>query len=108
MNKVLENQKVCFISLWYHALNCLQVFLLIDEGTIRKYKTELADEIEPQINELIEHAERDLKALSRKQALVQSKVCHNYQSGRTINLTLETGRSSPSHAVPGSDSTDRE
>ncbi|KAF8452289.1 Spc19-domain-containing protein [Boletus edulis BED1] len=59
MSKVLENQKV---------------FLLIDEGTVRRYKANLADEIEPQIIELIERAERGLKALSRKQALIQSKV----------------------------------
>ncbi|KAF8547497.1 hypothetical protein OG21DRAFT_1424710 [Imleria badia] len=59
MSRVLENQKV---------------FLLIDEGTVRKYKADLADEIEPQINELIERAGKGLKALNRKQALIQSKV----------------------------------
>ncbi|KAI9459525.1 Spc19-domain-containing protein [Boletus coccyginus] len=59
MTKVLANQKV---------------FLLIDESTVRRYKADLADEIEPQINELIERAEKGLKALSRKQALIQSKV----------------------------------
>ncbi|KAH0835766.1 hypothetical protein J3R83DRAFT_9604 [Lanmaoa asiatica] len=59
MSKVLENQKV---------------FLLVDEGTVRRYKADLADEIEPQINELIERAEKGLKILSRKQALIQSKV----------------------------------
>lgn len=42
---------------------------------MRRYKADLADEIEPQINELIERAEKGLKALSRKQALIQSKVC---------------------------------
>lgn len=46
----------------------------MDEGTVRRYKADLADEIEPQINELIERAEKGLKALSRKQALIQSKV----------------------------------
>ncbi|KIM57968.1 hypothetical protein SCLCIDRAFT_1115786 [Scleroderma citrinum Foug A] len=59
MQKVLESQRV---------------FLLIDEGTVRKYKTDLADEIEPQINELIDRAEQGLKALRRKEALVQNKV----------------------------------
>ncbi|KAF8841580.1 hypothetical protein BDN67DRAFT_1010513 [Paxillus ammoniavirescens] len=59
MSKVLESQKV---------------FLLIDEGTVRKYKADLADEIEPQINELIERAEKGLKAFTRKESLIQSKV----------------------------------
>ncbi|KIJ69815.1 hypothetical protein HYDPIDRAFT_171793 [Hydnomerulius pinastri MD-312] len=59
MNKVLENQKV---------------FLLVDEGTVRKYKADLTDEIEPQINELIERAEKGLKTLSRKEGLIQNKV----------------------------------
>lgn len=51
------------------------MFLLIDEGTVRKYKTDFADEIEPQINELIDRAEQGLKSLRRKEALVQNKVC---------------------------------
>ncbi|KAH7912951.1 Spc19-domain-containing protein [Hygrophoropsis aurantiaca] len=59
MNKVLDNQKV---------------FLLIDESTVRKYKADLTDEIEPQINELIERAEKGLKSLSLKENLVQNKV----------------------------------
>ncbi|KAF9236210.1 Spc19-domain-containing protein [Melanogaster broomeanus] len=68
MNKVLESQKV---------------FLLIDEGTVRKYKADLANEIEPQINELIERAESGLKAFRRKEGLIQSKVSvsrHTVQS----------------------------
>lgn len=59
MQKVLESQRV---------------FLLIDEGTVKKYKADLADEIEPQINELIDHAEQGLKSLRRKEGLIQSKV----------------------------------
>ncbi|KAL4076360.1 Spc19-domain-containing protein [Scleroderma yunnanense] len=59
MQKVLESQRV---------------FLLIDDGTVRKYKVDLADEIEPQINELIDRVEQGLKALRRKEGLVQNKV----------------------------------
>ncbi|KAG1756599.1 Spc19-domain-containing protein [Suillus paluster] len=59
MRKVLESQRV---------------FLLIDEGTVRRYKADLADEIEPQINELIDRAEKGLNALSRREGLIQSKV----------------------------------
>ncbi|KAJ8594018.1 hypothetical protein M405DRAFT_858451 [Rhizopogon salebrosus TDB-379] len=67
MNKVLENQRV---------------FLLIDEATVRRYKADLADEIEPQINELIDRAEKGLNALSRREGLIQSKVevAHAMQS----------------------------
>jgi len=59
MSKVLENQRV---------------FLLIDEATVRRYKADLADEIEPQINELIDRAEKGLNALNRREGLIQSKV----------------------------------
>ncbi|KII94616.1 hypothetical protein PLICRDRAFT_97607 [Plicaturopsis crispa FD-325 SS-3] len=59
MSKILESQKV---------------FLLIDEGTVRKYKSELTEEIEPQINELIERATNGKTALMKKQALLQAKV----------------------------------
>ena len=50
------------------------MFLLTDEGTVRQYKSDLTDEIEPQINELIERAEKGLKALIRKENLIQAKV----------------------------------
>lgn len=56
-------------------LTCIyQVFLLIDEGTVRQYKADLTDEIEPQINELLERAEKGLKALNRKESLIHTKV----------------------------------
>lgn len=41
---------------------------------MRRYKADLADEIEPQINELIDRAEKGLNALSRREGLIQSKV----------------------------------
>jgi DASH complex subunit SPC19 len=50
------------------------VFLLVDEGTVRKYKADLADEIEPSINELIERAEQGLKALDKQESVLQAKV----------------------------------
>lgn len=74
---MLANQKVCFIPPFIPWADRVQVFLLIDEGTVRRYKADLADEIEPQIIELIERAERGLEALSRKQALIQRKVCRS-------------------------------
>ena len=52
----------------------LQVFLLIDESTVRRYKADLRDEIEPQIIELISRAEKGLKTLQKKEAVLQTKV----------------------------------
>jgi DASH complex subunit SPC19 len=51
-----------------------QVYLLVGEDTVRKYKTDLTDEIEPAINELIELAEQGLKSLQKKEAVLQTKV----------------------------------
>lgn len=50
------------------------MFLLIDEGTVKRYKTDLIDEVEPAINELIERAEQGLKSLHRKEGQLQAKV----------------------------------
>ncbi|KAF8897866.1 Spc19-domain-containing protein, partial [Infundibulicybe gibba] len=83
MTKILDNQRV---------------FLLIDEGTVKKYKTDLADEIEPSINELIERAEAGLKTLQKKESILQTKV-DNAQSrplraagGKTTSQKLEARR----------------
>lgn len=51
-----------------------QVFLLVGDSTVRKYKSELAEEIEPEIKELIERAEQGLKAVQKKESLLQTKV----------------------------------
>jgi hypothetical protein len=78
MAHVLDNQRV----LGHRAeSNCpplktiaLQVFLLVDEGTVKKYKADLSDEIEPQITELVSRAEKGLEALQKKRLLLQTKV----------------------------------
>ncbi|KAJ8087111.1 hypothetical protein PM082_005939 [Marasmius tenuissimus] len=59
MTKVLDNQRV---------------FMLIDEGTVRRYKSELTDEIEPAVTELIERAEEGLKTLAQKENQLQAKI----------------------------------
>ncbi|KAI0005104.1 hypothetical protein BJV74DRAFT_325657 [Russula compacta] len=59
MTRVLDNQ---------------QVFLLVDEGAVEKYKADLSDEIEPQITELVSRAEKGMKALQKKQLSLQTKV----------------------------------
>lgn len=76
MAKVLESQRVRFPARFIlrYILTSYQVFLLTDEGTVRQYKSDLTDEIEPQINELIERAEKGLKALVRKENLIKAKV----------------------------------
>lgn len=50
------------------------MFLLVDEGTVEKYKADLSDEIEPQITELISRAEKGMKALQKTQHMLQTKV----------------------------------
>jgi hypothetical protein len=76
MTHVLDNQRV-----WNHALQSafmlkisFQVFLLVDEGTVEKYKADLSDEVEPQITELLTRAEKGMKALQRTQLGLQTKV----------------------------------
>ncbi|KAG6812944.1 hypothetical protein H0H92_015264 [Tricholoma furcatifolium] len=59
MTKILESQRV---------------FLLIDEGTVKRYKSDLVDEIEPTVNELIERAEQGLNILQKKESALQTKV----------------------------------
>lgn len=69
MNKILANERV---------------FLLVDEGTIKRYKSELADEIEPAIAELIERAEQGLAGMLKKEAALQIKVENAKNRLRTV------------------------
>ncbi|TFY74873.1 hypothetical protein EWM64_g9139, partial [Hericium alpestre] len=55
-------------------LDSQRVFLLVNEGTVRKYKADLSEEIEPQITELVSRAEKGLKALLKKESVLQTKV----------------------------------
>ncbi|KAF8165771.1 hypothetical protein B0H34DRAFT_671538 [Crassisporium funariophilum] len=61
------------------------VFLLVNEDTVKRYKSALADEIEPAITELIERAQQGLAGLEKKEHTLQTKV-ENAQS-RTRNAT---------------------
>ncbi|KAI0036742.1 Spc19-domain-containing protein [Vararia minispora EC-137] len=51
-----------------------RVFLLVGEDVVRRYKTELGSEIDPQINELISRAEKGMKALQMKESILKAKV----------------------------------
>lgn len=57
-----------------HVLDNQRVFLLVDEGTVKKYKADLSDEIEPQITELVSRAEKGMEALQKRRLLLQTKV----------------------------------
>lgn len=50
------------------------MFLLVDEGTVRRYKSDLIDEVEPAIHDLLERAEHGLKQLHKKEIHLQAKV----------------------------------
>ncbi|PIL37414.1 hypothetical protein GSI_01108 [Ganoderma sinense ZZ0214-1] len=56
------------------VLDSERVFLLVDEGTVRRYKADLTDEIEPQINELLSRAEKGLQVLLKRESMLQAKV----------------------------------
>ena len=78
MTKVLESERVrpsYGRSLEYSIdVRALQVFLLVGESTVRRYKADLTDEIEPQINELLSRAEKGLQVLLKKESVLQAKV----------------------------------
>ena len=46
----------------------------MNEATVKRYKSDLADEIEPVIAELIERAQQGLSALEKKEHSLQAKV----------------------------------
>jgi len=47
---------------------------LVNEETVRRYKADLAEEVEPTINEMIERAEQGLAVLEKKESLLKAKV----------------------------------
>ena len=52
----------------------VQVFTLVGENTVRRYKADVVEEVEPQINELISRAQKGMHALQTRQNLMQDKV----------------------------------
>jgi len=53
----------------------MQHFELITETEVNEAQTDLADEVTPQITELLKRAEQSLSKLERKQFALKSKVC---------------------------------
>jgi hypothetical protein len=80
-------------------LPLFQVFLLVDEGTVERYKADLSDEVEPQITELISRAEKGLKALQKKQLLLQTKVLGIFCATLFSLLKQNLGRNSSIEAA---------
>ncbi|KAH9855052.1 Spc19-domain-containing protein [Lenzites betulinus] len=72
------------------VLNSDRVFLLVDESTVRRYKADLSDEIEPQINELLSRAEKGLQILLKRESMLQAKV-EASQSRPTSRAAASTG-----------------
>ncbi|KAF8645512.1 hypothetical protein AX16_007796 [Volvariella volvacea WC 439] len=56
------------------VLQSQRVYLLVNEATVKRYQADLAEEIEPSIEELIERAESGLKELNKKAHQLQKKV----------------------------------
>ena len=62
----------------------------MDEGTVRKYKTDLTDEIEPQIKELLSRAEKGLKALLKRESTLRAKVDSTEQMKQAVRPVMHT------------------
>ncbi|KAI0092133.1 Spc19-domain-containing protein [Irpex rosettiformis] len=71
-------------------LDSERVFLLTGESTVRKYKADLTDDLEPQINELLSRAEKGLKTLMKQQSMLQTKVENTQQTKSTARSTINT------------------
>lgn len=50
--------------------------MFVNESTVRKYKSDLTEEIEPQIQELVERAKKGAKALEKRRNALKAKVQH--------------------------------
>lgn len=77
MIKILDSQRVrgdVVRRTYLTYVRAHQVFLLVNEATVSKYKADLADEIEPSITELMERAEGGLKELYKQENSLQKKV----------------------------------
>ncbi|KAI0832724.1 DASH complex subunit Spc19 [Trametes gibbosa] len=76
------------------VLDSDRVFLLVEESTVRKYKADLTDEIEPQINELLSRADKGLQILLKRESMLQAKVeaSRTRPTSRTATTTGGMGK----------------
>ncbi|KAF9651699.1 hypothetical protein BDM02DRAFT_3184218 [Thelephora ganbajun] len=57
-----------------HVVHHEKYFTLVSETTVREYKSDLREVIEPQVNELIERAEKGLRVLERREASLKARA----------------------------------
>lgn len=69
------------------------MYVLLPEKRVREYSIEQSSEIEPQITELLQLAEKSVKNLERREAALKQKVCP-YRSPIRPYSSLVTNRSS--------------
>ncbi|KXN89509.1 hypothetical protein AN958_05671 [Leucoagaricus sp. SymC.cos] len=97
MIKILDNERVRRPNTLVEcsSQSRRQVFLLVNEDTIKRYKNDLAEEVEPTISGLIERAEQGLAALEKKETMTRTKL-ENAQArpnaGATATQKMEARR----------------
>jgi DASH complex subunit SPC19 len=74
MNAFVQTVLPWLILSWLTRPRVRQLFALINESHAAMYKTQLAEEVEPQITELTKRAEKGIKLLERKENVLTSKV----------------------------------
>ncbi|KAI0340819.1 hypothetical protein BDW22DRAFT_1333745 [Trametopsis cervina] len=65
-------------------------YLLVAEHTVRQYKADITDEVEPQVSELLSRAERGLGVLLKKEGMLQTKVENLEQTKSTARSAVNT------------------
>ncbi|KAF8314744.1 hypothetical protein DL93DRAFT_2079898 [Clavulina sp. PMI_390] len=56
------------------AIKYNRVYVLVPEKTVREYSIQQSSEIEPQITEMLQLAEKSIKNLERKETILKSRV----------------------------------
>lgn len=75
-----------YVCILIHAC---QLFTLVNESHAAMYQAQIAEEIEPQILELTERAEKGIRNLERKETVLSSKVRSSSAQG-SHTLTIIT------------------
>ena len=66
------------------------MFLLVGESTVRRYKDDITDEIEPQIRELLSRAQKGLGLVVKREHLLRTKAESMQQSKQTSKSSVNT------------------
>ena len=65
---------------------------MVNEGTVKRYRSNLADEIESAITELIQRAEQGLASLEKKQQQLESKASISVRFCSQVLITVTTSK----------------